>query len=375
MTKKSAEDLICVGCGAKLQSDDPNRSGYVPQSTLENRQEAEIYCKRCFRLRHYNEIQDVELTNHDFMAMMNELSSKRSLIVYVVDLFDVTGTMISGIQRFAGQNPLLVVGNKKDLLPHSQKTGKMRQWLLERMHEWGVRPVGCQLVSAHQSETVKQLMATIETLRKGRDVYVVGATNVGKSTLINQMINITTEDRHVITTSYFPGTTLGKIMIPLDESSHLIDTPGIILKTNYTNYLTPQELKVTVPQKEIKPKNYPMIVGQTLFLGGLARIDYTSGKDQQHFISYTSKELTIHRTKTKKAASLYEKQVGKLLQPPFSREELLAGEWIEKQLTIQEPADLVIAGLGWVHIDQGDAKVSVWVPQAVEVSIRKPMIG
>ena len=29
------EDIICIGCGAKLQSDDPEKAGYLPKSALE----------------------------------------------------------------------------------------------------------------------------------------------------------------------------------------------------------------------------------------------------------------------------------------------------------------------------------------------------
>ncbi|WP_018659460.1 ribosome biogenesis GTPase YqeH [Allofustis seminis] len=374
MTKESGNDLICIGCGATIQTHSPELSGYVPAATFE-KQAGDVYCRRCFRLRHYNEIQDVEQTNDDFLAMIHALSATPALIVYVVDLFDVSGTMLPGIQRFAGDNPILVVGNKKDVLPSSLKEGKMRQWLIERMHDWGVRPQECQLVSALQSESVKVLMQTIERLRKGRDVYVVGATNVGKSTLINQMIQIGTESKRLITTSYFPGTTLGKIMIPLDDTTSMIDTPGIILKTNYTHYLDAKDLKEVVPQKEIKPKNYPLKNGQTLFFGGLARMDYKKGPQLQHFQCYFSNRLPIHRTKTEKAAELFEKQAGKLLTPTLKGAKMSTSTLIEKTFVIKQPTDLVIAGLGWIHIKEIGTKVSLWVPKNIEVTMRKPMIG
>src|SRR5699024_12068347 len=132
-------------------------------------------------------------------------------------------------------NPLLIVGNKVDLVPNAVSHGKIRQWLTERMHDVGIRPKDVVLTSAKRSESVKALMEVIERERKGRDVYIVGATNVGKSTLINQIINIATESEDVITTSYFPGTTLGSIEIPLDDGSNIIDTPRIIQSGNITH--------------------------------------------------------------------------------------------------------------------------------------------
>ena len=40
-----------------------------------------------------------------------------------------------------------------------------------------------------------------------------------------------------ITTSQYPGTTLGQIDIPFDEHSSLVDTPGIIHRHQITHYL------------------------------------------------------------------------------------------------------------------------------------------
>ena len=58
------EELFCIGCGAPIQTENKEGLGYTPQSALEKGLETgEVYCQRCFRLRHYNEITDVHLTD------------------------------------------------------------------------------------------------------------------------------------------------------------------------------------------------------------------------------------------------------------------------------------------------------------------------
>ncbi len=80
-------------------------------------------------------------------------------------------------------------------------------------------------------------------------------TNVGKSTLINAIIQEITGDQNIITTSRFPGTTLDKIEIPLDDGSYIYDTPGIIHRHQMAHYWQPKISHVS-PKKEIIPKIY-----------------------------------------------------------------------------------------------------------------------
>lgn len=40
------------------------------------------------------------------------------------------------------------------------------------------------------------------------------------------------------------------------------------------NYLTPKELTLGLPKAPIRPKTFILKPGQSLFLGGLARLDY-----------------------------------------------------------------------------------------------------
>lgn len=372
---KHDPEMICIGCGATLQSDDETKAGFLPASLLKNANENEdLYCKRCFRLRHYNEVQDVELTDDDFLNMLHEISDKQALIINIVDIFDFNGSFISGIQRFAGKNPVILVGNKIDLLPKSLKEGKMRQWVTERAHEAGLHPKEVLLTSAMDTESVEALMKKIEIERKGQDVYVVGTTNVGKSTLINQIIKLATDTEDVITTSYFPGTTLGKIEIPLDDERVLVDTPGIIQSSQIAHYLTPKELKQVTPRKEIKPKVYQLNQEQTLFLGGLARFDYLKGAGKQSFVCYLSNELNIHRTKLEKADQLYATQKGELLTPPYKDNLESLPELKRFEFTVKEPSDLVFSGLGWISIESAGTVVAGWAPKGVDIVLRKSLI-
>ncbi|EFR43898.1 ribosome biogenesis GTPase YqeH [Streptococcus pseudoporcinus] len=370
------EELFCIGCGVKIQTENKEEIGFTPQAAVTKGLETgELYCQRCFRLRHYNEISDVQMSDDDFLKLLHEVGESDALVVNVVDIFDFNGSVIPGLSRFVAGNDVLLVGNKKDILPKSTKDSKVNQWLLERAHEEGLRPIDVMLTSAQNNYAIKDLIASIDKLRRGRDVYVVGVTNVGKSTLINAIIQEISGNKNIITTSRFPGTTLDKIEIPLEDGTYIFDTPGIIHRHQMAHYLSAKNLKYISPKKEIKPKTYQLNPGQTLFLAGLGRFDFISGL-KQGFTAYFDNNLTLHRTKLEGADAFYHKHRGSLLTPP-DNENRDFPELISYEFFIDSKMDLVFSGLGWICINgskENPVKIAGWAPKGVAVVTRKAII-
>ncbi|MGM7702079.1 ribosome biogenesis GTPase YqeH [Pseudalkalibacillus sp. Hm43] len=364
--------IYCEGCGVTIQTEDKGELGYAPPSALER---DSVICQRCFRLKHYNEVQDVALTDDDYRKILSGIGSQDALIVKIVDIFDFSGSWLPGIHRFVGKNPILLVGNKLDVLPKSVKPNKIKHWMKYEASQLGVKPIDVELMSAEKRLHIKEVAETIEQHRQGRDVYIVGATNVGKSTFINQLIReFSEETSSLITTSHYPGTTLDLIEIPLDDSSSLFDTPGIINHHQVAHYIDKKDLKKVTPKKEIKPKIYQLNEGQTLFFGGLSRFDFVSG-DKQSFICYLSNELPIHRTKLEKADDLYENQLGELLSPPDSEHKDNLPPLVKHEFSIKEDKmDIVFSGLGWVTVSEAGTKVTAYAPKGVGVYIRNALI-
>jgi len=366
------EGLRCIGCGAVMQVVDSSKAGYLPMSALKKSIDSEeLLCQRCFRLRHYNEIQPVELTDDDFSRLLHQISDAKALIVYVIDVFDVTGSEIAGLPRFVGQdNPILVVANKVDLLPKLLNKNRLKNWLQVELKAQGIKPVDIFLTSATHPKNLDDLLDTIDNYREGRDVYVVGVTNVGKSTLINQIIKSGTGVQDLITTSRFPGTTLDRIEIPLADGRQLIDTPGIVKRDQITHVLADKDLKYALPKNEIKPRTYQLNAEQTIFIGGLARFDFELG-ERTPITAYFENNLSLHRTKLIGADDFYDKHAGELLTP--SPQESTTTNLIRHEFNITEKSDIVFAGLGWISIPAG-IKIAGWAPQGVSVLIRKAMI-
>ena len=365
------ERIHCIGCGVAIQTDNKEGLGYAPVSSLEKE---EVICQRCFRLKHYNEVQDVSLTDDDFLKILNEIGQSDSLIVKIVDIFDFNGSWLPGLHRFTGKNKVLLVGNKVDLLPKSVKQQKVINWMKKEAKDLGLKPEDVYLVSAEKGKNIKEVLEEIEYHRNGKNVYIVGCTNVGKSTFINRILKEVSGEENVITTSHFPGTTLDIIEIPLSDGKHLVDTPGIINHHQMAHYVDKRDLKVITPKREIKAKIFQLNERQTLFFGGLARFDFVKG-DRRSFVCYFSNEINIHRTKLENANELYQKHVGELLTPPRQEQMEDFPELVRHDFTIKEPkTDIVFSGLGWVTVNEPNIQVSVYVPKGVHAILRKSLI-
>ena len=79
--------IILYWLWSPIQTENKEELGLYSQSALEKGLETgEVYCQRCFRLRHYNEITDVHLTDDDFLKLLHEVGDSDALVVNVVDI-------------------------------------------------------------------------------------------------------------------------------------------------------------------------------------------------------------------------------------------------------------------------------------------------
>lgn len=375
MTEVKGADgaLRCSGCGIRLQTEEQNKPGYVPQQALEKEP---VICQRCFRIKNYNESSSVTVEQDEFLKLLAQIGGKEALVIHIVDLFDFQGSVISGLQRFIGNNPVLLAVNKIDLLPKVTNWNKVRNWVQKEAKDMGLKVEDVILCSAKQSSGFDRLLEAVSEYRGDRDVYVVGATNVGKSTLINRLIHDYSDLDQELTVSRYPGTTLDMVHIPLDDGKSIIDTPGIVYPSRYSELVAPVDLGVILPDKSLKPAVYQLNEGQSIFFGGFGRFDFIQG-ERQSFTCFVSGRVPLHRTKLEKADELFAEHAGEMLAPP-SRENLAnLPEWTRHEFRINKGSkqDLFISGLGWIKINNDfGAVIAAHVPKGVKVMVRPSLI-
>ena len=332
-------DKICIGCGAKLQDENISLEGYT--TNIEN-----DICSRCFRMKNYGEYQIVTKSNDEYIEILKEVDKTKDLVLYIVDALNF-GEDVAGIRKYISNNMILVV-NKRDVLPKSVKDSK----LISYLNNLDLDFKDIVVISCQKNYNIDTLMGMIKKYKSSKNVYVVGNTNVGKSSLINKLIKNYSEYEGELTISPMPSTTLNKISIKLSDDLTIIDTPGLVNRGNIINYVDNSLLKKINPKKEIKPKTYQIKTGQCLVIGDLFRIDNVEG-GKNSFTLYVSNDLKVKRYNMNKCTLLKD-------HPKTTYD-------------VGYHKDLVIDGLGFIKIVIA-CKVDVYVDINVNVFERDSVI-
>ena len=369
------EKLYCYGCGQILQCEDETKAGYVPDKILETKEN--ILCQRCFKLQHYNTNSEIQLVDEDYITILKNIASEDALLVYVIDVFNFESSLIKDLTKYIGNSKVLVLANKRDLIPSAVKDEKLLTWIKTKLANHGVNDIiDIIMCSGQTNYNIDLILDKIDSLRGKKDVYIIGNANVGKSTFINSLLkNYSNETDKFITTSSFPGTTLNVIRIPLDMNSYIYDTPGIIQKDSMLYSVEPRILKYILPRKEIKPLTYQLKSAQSLFVGGLAIFDFVSGSETG-FTCYFSSFVKVHRTKLEKKEVAFNSLLkSKSLLPNSNRITSIDDLTFKKlELTTPGKVDIVISGYGWISFEYTDQVVGVYVPKNCKVYIREALI-
>ena len=323
-------NIKCIGCGATIQTEDINKKGYIDKKVLENKKD-NFYCKRCFDLKHYNKEQKIKTPLDEYLLNLKTIQKDKGLIVYIVDTFDFEGSLIYNINDIVNSSNILLVLNKIDLYLDSLNRNKIKNYVLKYLKEKQIKIKDIMLMSSFNDNDIDDLFNKIKELHNNKNVYFVGMTNVGKSTIINKIIKKFTGEEDIITVSNTLNTTLENIYIPLNDDCYIIDTPGLLNRNNLIYFLDKKTLEYITPKKYVKPKTFQINPGQTLFIQGFVKIDFIEG-ERSSFVTNFSNNVLIHRTKLENSDEFYEKHKDDILLFPTKSEREKLGNFVTKKV-------------------------------------------
>jgi len=397
----------------------------------------QMVCMRCHKLRFSStpgellragaENDDYTLTPAAFEELIRtEVRDKRGVVLLIVDIFDVEGSLRSWAQLgslVGAKRDVIIAANKLDLLPTDISPTRVRQWVRDEaerhipaLRRQGIRMDDVYLVSCRTGLGVGALLASARNRASENrgNIYVVGAANVGKSSLINRAVGAWSPfaagkgggkalqkkgDRvWGVTASSTPGTTLGIIKVAVtprrgsgEKPPALLDTPGLMSPYSAVANLrfNDAELKALLPGgKPISPVTLRVEVGKAVMVGcEVARVELAAAELGAFFFTFfLNNAVSLHPMDARNAIPEFgEKHVGEMLSPPFNVERLQYFRDKHPQVTHEfqivgegwdkSSHDVVLAGLGWFTITgSGPCTVRVVAPEGVFVALRSPLL-
>nr|AGI96967.1 chloroplast cGTPase [Zea mays] len=425
LARKPSGLASCYGCGAPLQTAEEAAPGYVDPDTYQlkkrHHQLRTVLCGRCKLLSHGHMVTAVGghggypggkkfVSAEQLREKLSYLRHEKALIVKLVDIVDFNGSFLARVRDFAGANPIILVITKVDLLPRDTDLNCIGDWVVESVVKKKLNVLSVHLTSSKSLVGITGVISEIHQERKGRDVYILGSANVGKSAFISAMLRTmaykdpvaAAAQKYKPIQSAVPGTTLGPIQIEAFLSGgKLYDTPGVHLHHRQAAVIHADDLPSLAPQSRLKGRCFPAndtdveLSGNSLFWAGLVRIDVIKALPRSRLTFYGPKKLKINMAPTTEADQFYETEVGVTLTPPTGKERAEGWTGLQgvRELKIKyeerdRPAcDIAISGLGWISVepsgvpsnsaeevyDGGELHLVVHVPKPVEVFMRPPL--
>lgn len=425
LARKPSGLASCYGCGAPLQTAEEAAPGYVDPDTYQlkkrHHQLRTVLCGRCKLLSHGHMVTAVGghggypggkkfVSAEQLREKLSYLRHEKALIVKLVDIVDFNGSFLARVRDFAGANPIILVITKVDLLPRDTDLNCIGDWVVESVVKKKLNVLSVHLTSSKSLVGITGVISEIHQERKGRDVYILGSANVGKSAFISAMLRTmaykdpvaAAAQKYKPIQSAVPGTTLGPIQIEAFlGGGKLYDTPGVHLHHRQAAVIHADDLPSLAPQSRLKGRCFPAndtdveLSGNSLFWAGLVRIDVIKALPRSRLTFYGPKKLKINMVPTTEADQFYETEVGVTLTPPTGKERAEGWTGLQgvRELKIKyeerdRPAcDIAISGLGWISVepsgvpsnsaeevyDGGELHLVVHVPKPVEVFMRPPL--
>ncbi|WP_027063262.1 ribosome biogenesis GTPase YqeH [Mesoplasma seiffertii] len=360
----------CIGCGIGLQTTIATKPGFA--NKLEN-----DYCLRCFRIKNYNDLIEQDLDQETFITNIKNIlhNDPKPIFYYILDIFDLEGTRMLEIERLIANKEVVIVINKIDLIPKSVKLSKIRKYVTKIFATSKLANAKIILTASDSQKLITPFLNLV--LKSPQNQYFIGASNVGKSSLINALMKANNLVPKILESKYF-NTTLELIEIKLSSAVKIIDTPGIARNTSIAHIMKRADWQYCYFKKELRQYTFQLNSQQTIFFSGLAWFTFTSQTDtKQNFHVYVNKAIALHRTKQENAENYYRKNQA-LLVTPIMTDEGQNYHFKFSKSDIGKEFDISISGLGWINfIVQSEQEITFTIPlknQNTLISLREPII-
>ena len=363
--------LRCHKCGAILQDENPNIKGYIDSEVLNNHKSEVLMCNDCFNKTIFKPGPVLDDIDEEFYSIINDARATDSLVVLVLDLFSFEGFASDRFKNAIDSSNVIVVGNKRDLLPKEIDDEVLKEYIRHRLRKsCNLHVHEVILTSSIENYNIDLLLESVEKIRARHDVYILGFPNSGKTSLVNCLLkHYKNKTTRVISTIEYPGTSIRVFEVPLDRTSNLYDIPGMSSHNSIQDVVEPSVVNQLLFKKPIVIKSATLSQGSSIALGGLARIDLLKGNKTTVKI-FVSDKIELKTIKGKNSLDdIFFEMIEKKSIKPTSKNltSYEVFDMYDVKIDQEGERDIGILGLGWISFKGNNQTFRVSVPKGVYI--------
>ena len=374
----SAKRVIrCQSCGAILQADTKNRPGFISRAIVENGVPKIPYCNSCYeKMLSLNSSSLQHETDKDILKILKDAVATDSLIVWMVDLFTFNGTLNPDVVKKVKKLNVVVIGSKRDLMPSLATDEMLIRYLDERFADVGINPIAIDLIGNEETIDIKEKLKQFGEYRKGRDVYLLGELNSGKTTFINKMLkDYENNTRWKVKSELYPGTNSNVLEIPLTNSSFFYELPDLSNNTSVFSRVEPSVQKIITPKKEVAMTRRFIGDGSAIVVGNLACLYVIKGHHTSIRV-FTGEKVEIKVVDNNKVDDYLAMNLKKKVTKPVSERYTSFRDYDMFEYDLENDDlrhDISVEGLCWFSMRGKGQTIRILLPKgaAVKESLSK----
>ncbi len=321
----------CVGCGIELQNFYKDKPGYTPKNLFDAK-----YCERCFKIINYNSAKIVTLDKEE-NDILNIVNTKAKFVLFLIDVLNINTETINMFNKIQTNKALVI--SKSDLLPKSIKKNRVADWI-KSIYKIEEDIIFCSALKKYNIQKIIDYL----TINEYKATYVLGYTNSGKSTFINEIFNKYQTNKSMITTSLIPNTTLDFIKLKINKDLVLVDSPGFILSNAIYKNDEIDFIKKINTKKQLKP--ITIQIKENMIININNKVIIKNLTDTNSMTFYMSNDVDINKTFKYKIINGFEKKI----------------------FDLDDNIDIVIKGLGFINIKKScELEISMFDHELLEI--------
>ncbi len=363
--------IRCQSCGAILQTESKSKPGFISKAVIESGVPRIPYCNVCYeKMIALNSSSLDHETDKDILRILKDAVATDSLIVWMVDLFTFNGTLNPDVVKRVKKLDVVVIGSKRDLMPSAATDEMLIRYIDERFADVGINPISIDLIGSEDSLDIKEKLTKLGELRKGRDVYLIGELNSGKTTFINKMLkDYKNNTRWQIKSELYPGTNSNVLEIPLSNSSFFYELPDLSNNTSVFSRVEASVQRIITPKKEVVFSRKFIGAGSSIVVGNLACFSIIRGHHTSVRV-FTGEKVEFKVIDTNKIDDFLANNLKKKSLKPVSERYTSFRDYDMFEYDLESDDlrhDISAEGLCWFSIKGKGQTIRILLPKGVAV--------